>query len=54
MLQGMTCFHNAVQQDWYKTVNFLLLQHRPDVSVADLEVGPVNDIALDLPRSGEQ
>lgn len=52
-MQGRTCFHNAVKPDWYKTVHFLLLQHRPDVSVADLEVRLVNDIALDLPKSGE-
>lgn len=26
-----------MKPDWYKTVHFLLLQHRPDVSVADLE-----------------
>ncbi|DBA90727.1 TPA: hypothetical protein ACH3X1_003939 [Trebouxia sp. C0004] len=41
-------------KDWYKTVNFLLLQHRPDVSVVDLEVGPVNNIALGKPRIVEQ
>ena len=33
---------------------FLLLQHRPDVSVAISEVRVVNDMASDLPRSGEQ
>ena len=49
----MTSFHNAVKQDLYKTVDFLMLQHRPDFSVADLEMH-VNDIALDLPRDGEQ
>jgi hypothetical protein len=42
----MTSFHNAVKQDLYKTVDFLMLQHRPDFSVADLEVRVVNDIAL--------
>ncbi|KAL0046438.1 hypothetical protein WJX82_008505 [Trebouxia sp. C0006] len=35
--KGMTSFHNAVKQDLYKTVDFLMLQHRPDFSVADLE-----------------
>lgn len=42
----MTSFHNAVKQDLYKTVDFLMLQHIPDFSVADLEVRVVNDIAL--------
>ena len=41
----MTTFHNAVKQDWYKAVGSLLLQHKPDVSIADLEVHVVNDVA---------